>query len=144
MAKTQPAKHRILIVEDHPLFREGLRQMIEHDPALTVCGQAADVPGAVRLAGELKPDLVLVDISLEGGSGIDLIKSLKAKHEELPILVISMHDESLYAERALRAGALGYVMKNESTRTVKAAIFKAVEGEIFLSAKMSGSVLAKL
>jgi DNA-binding NarL/FixJ family response regulator len=144
MARTQSAKHRILIVEDHPLFREGLRQMIDHDPALTVCGQAADVAAAMRAAAELKPDLVLVDISLEGGNGIDLIKNLKAKYEELPILVISMHDESLYAERALRAGALGYVMKNESTRTVKAAIFKALEGEIFLSAKMSGSVLAKL
>src|SRR5262245_54676262 len=133
MAKSQPAKNRILIVEDHPLFREGLRQMIDRDPDLVVCGQSADAPTAMRAVSELKPDLVLVDITLEGGNGIDLIKSLKAKYDELPILVISMHDESLYAERALRAGALGYVMKNESTRTVKAAIFKALEGEIFLS-----------
>jgi DNA-binding NarL/FixJ family response regulator len=144
MAKSQPAKHRILIVEDHPLFREGLRQMIDRDPALTVCGQAADAASTMRSVLELKPDLVLVDISLEGGNGIDLIKTLKAKYDELPVLVISMHDESLYAERALRAGALGYVMKSESTRTVKAAIFKALDGEIFLSGKMSGSVLAKL
>jgi DNA-binding NarL/FixJ family response regulator len=92
----------------------------------------------------LKPDLVLVDISLEGSSGIDLIKNLRAKHEELPILVISMHDESLYAERALRAGALGYVMKNEPARTVKSAIFKVLAGDMFLSERMSGSVLARL
>jgi len=93
---------------------------------------------------ELKPDLVTVDISLEGGNGIELIKTLKAKYEDLPVLVISMHDESLYAERALRAGAQGYVMKNEPARTVKAAILKVLGGEIFLSEKMSSSVLAKL
>jgi len=137
-------KSRILIVEDHPLFREGLCQMINRDPALAVCGQVSDAAAALRGLAELKPDLVLIDISLESGNGIDLIKSIKAKYEDLPILVISMHDESLYAERALRAGALGYVMKNESARTVKAAIFKVLGGDIFLSAKMSGSVLSKL
>ena len=144
MAKPPSEKHRILIVDDHPLFREGLRQMIDRNASLVVCGQAPDVSGAMRAVAELKPDLVVVDISLEGGNGIDLIKSLKAKYDELPILVISMHDESLYAERALRAGALGFVMKNESARTVKAAIFKVLGGDIFLSEKMSTSVLAKL
>jgi DNA-binding NarL/FixJ family response regulator len=144
MAKTQSEKSRILIVEDHPLFREGLCQMINRDPALAVCGQVSDAAAALRAVNELEPDLVLVDITLEGGNGIDLIKNLKAKHEDLPILVISMHDESLYAERALRAGALGYLMKNEPARTVKAAIFKVLGGDIFLSPKMSGSVLAKL
>jgi DNA-binding NarL/FixJ family response regulator len=144
MAKPQSEKSRILIVEDHPLFREGLRQMIDRNPALTVCGQVADASSAMRAVGDLKPDLVLVDISLEGSNGIDLIKNLKASHEELPILVISMHDESLYAERALNAGALGYVMKNEPARIVKSAIFKVLGGDIFLSEKMSTSVLAKL
>src|SRR5271169_6385485 len=105
MAKLQGEKHRILIVEDHPLFREGLRQMIDRNTSLAVCGQVPDSAAAMRAVAELKPDLVLVDISLEGGNGIDLIKSLKAKYDELPILVISMHDEALYAERALRAGA---------------------------------------
>src|SRR5215472_5694498 len=144
MAKTHTDKSRILIVEDHPLFREGLVQMINRNATLTVCGQVSDTASAMKAVGELKPDPVLVDISLEGSNGIDLIKNLKAKHEELPILVISMHDESLYAERALRAGALGYVMKSEPAKTVKGAIFKVLGGDIFLSEKMSTSVLAKL
>jgi DNA-binding NarL/FixJ family response regulator len=144
MAKAQIEKSRILIVEDHPLFREGLSQMIDRNPGLAVCGQMPDAAGALRAVAELQPDLVTVDISLEGGNGIELIKILKAKYEDLPILVISMHDESLYAERALRAGAQGYVMKNEPARTVKAAILKVLGGEIFLSEKMSSSVLAKI
>jgi len=144
MARANVEKSRLLIVEDHPLFRDGLCRMIDRNPALSVCGQVPDAASAMRAVAELKPDLVLVDISLGGNNGIDLIKSLKAKYEDLPILVISMHDESLYAERALRAGALGYVMKNEPARTVKAAIFKVLGGEVFLSGKMSSSVLAKL
>jgi DNA-binding NarL/FixJ family response regulator len=144
MGKTTVQRNRILIVDDHPLFCEGLQQMIDRDAALKVCGQAADALSALRTIAELKPDLVLVDISLEGSNGIDLIKQLKIKDEELPILVISMHDESLYAERALRAGALGYVMKNEPAKVVKAAIFKVLGGDIFLSERMSSSVLAKL
>jgi len=143
MTKSHPEKNRILIVEDHPLFSEGLGQMINRQPGMMVCGQVPDAAAAMRAVAELEPDLVLVDISLEGGNGIDLIKNLKAKHEELPILVISMHDESIYAERALRAGALGYVMKNQPARVVKAAISKALNGEIFLSDKMSSSVLGK-
>src|ERR1039458_4352360 len=95
MAKSQPEKSRILIVEDHPLFSEGLCQMINRHPAMVVCGEVPDAAAAMRAVAELKPDLVLVDISLEGSNGIDLIKSLKAKYDELPILVISMHDESL-------------------------------------------------
>jgi DNA-binding NarL/FixJ family response regulator len=144
MAKAQPEKSRVLVVDDHPLFCEGLRQMIERHPSLTVCEQVPNAAAAMKAVAELKPDLVLVDISLEGSDGIDLIKSLKAKYEDLPVLVISMHNESLYAERALRAGALGYVMKNEPARTVKAAILKVLGGDIFLSEKMSSSVLAKM
>ena len=142
MAKQE--KSRVLIVEDHPLFSEGLSQMINRQPTTVVCGQVPDAASAMAAVAELKPDLVLVDISLDGGNGIDLIKSLKAKHEDLQILVVSMHDESLYAERALRAGALGYVMKNQPPRVVKAAIAHVLGGEIFLSEKMSASVLGKL
>jgi DNA-binding NarL/FixJ family response regulator len=144
MRKPAQDKSRILIVDDHPLFCEGLGRMIDRHPSLKVCGQAPDAASAMKAVAELKPDLVLVDISLEGANGIDLIKSLKAKYEDIPVLVVSMHDESLYADRALRAGAQGYVMKNQPIQIVRAAIFKVLSGEIFLSEKMSTSVLAKL
>ncbi len=144
MGKTPSAKSRILVVDDHPLFREGIQRMIDRDPSLVVCGEAANPAAAMKAVAALEPDLVLVDISLEGGDGIDLIKNLKSKYENLPILVVSMHNESLYAERALRAGALGYLMKNEAARTVRTAIFKVLGGDIFLSGKMSASVLARL
>jgi len=144
MKKNAPEKNRILIVDDHPLFCEGFCRMLDRHPSLAVCGQVPDAISAIKAVAELKPDLVLVDISLEGTNGIDLIKSLKAKDEDLPILVVSMHDESLYAERALRAGAQGYIMKNQPIQVVRAAIFKVLGGEIFLSEKMSTSVLAKL
>src|SRR6202451_2359533 len=122
MSKDPTEKSRILIVDDHPLFRQGLQQMIDDKPELMVCGQAADAAQALQAIPELKPDLVLVDISLAGTSGIDLIKSIRDQYEDLPVLVVSMHDESLYAERALRAGAMGYVMKHEAGRTVETAI----------------------
>src|SRR5580698_7483118 len=144
MRKSSPEKNRILIVDDHPLFCEGLGRMIDRHPSLAVCGQAPDAAAAMKAVAELKPDLVLVDISLEGTNGIDLVKSLKARYEDLPILVVSMHDESLYAERALRAGAQGYIMKNQPIQIVRDAIFKVLGGEIYLSEKMSTSVLAKL
>lgn len=133
-----------MIVDDHPLFREGLRQMMEREPGLRVCGEAADAAEAVRLIAESEPDLVIVDISLGTSSGIDLIKTLKADHGELPLLVLSMHDESLYAERALRAGAMGYVMKHEPPKVVRAAIQRVLGGAIYLSEKMSTTLLTKL
>ena len=142
---SQPANEsRILIVDDHPLFREGLRQLIEREPGLVVCGEAADAAEATRLIQELEPDLVIVDISLGCTSGIDLIKALKTGPGELPLLVVSMHDESLYAERALRAGAMGYVMKHEPPKVVRAAIQRVLGGSIYLSEKMSASLLTKL
>ncbi len=144
MKKSTPETSRILIVDDHPLFCEGLRRMIDRHPSLEVCGQVPDAASAMKAVADLKPDLVLMDISLEGTNGIDVTKSMKAKYPELPILVVSMHDESLYAERALRAGAQGYIMKNQPIQIVRAAIFKVLGGDIFLSEKMSTSVLAKL
>jgi len=136
-------QQRILIVDDHPLFREGLRQMIERNPEWKVCGEAADADEAKRLVAELQPDLVIIDISLGASSGIDLIKDLKAQYDELPILVISMHDESLFAERAMRAKAMGYVMKHEPAKVVQTAIGKVLAGNIYLSEKMSSAMLSK-
>ena len=118
--------------------------MIDRHPSLEVCGQVPDAASAMKAVADLKPDLVLMDISLEGTNGIDVTKSLKAKYQDIPILVVSMHDEALYAERALRAGAQGYIMKNQPIQIVRAAIFKVLGGDIFLSEKMSTSVLAKL
>ena len=137
MAKTPPDKSRVLIVDDHPLFREGMRQMINRHPSLKVCGEEASPEAAMKAVAELEPDLVLVDISLEGGDGIDLIKSLKARYEDLPILVISMHNESLYAERALRAGARGYLMKREAAKKVIQGIRTVLAGQLFVSEKVA-------
>lgn len=144
MTRSQPQKSQILIVDDHPLFREGLQQMIARTADLKVCGEAEDAPQALEAIPKLKPDLVLVDISLGSGSGIDLVKAIKSKHADLPVLVVSMHDESLYAERSLRAGAMGYVMKHERGKKVREAIYRVLGGDVYLSEKMSISLLSKL
>src|SRR5579862_4775364 len=137
------AKSRVFLVDDHAMFRDGMRQLIEREPDLTVCGDVADADEAMREIREKKPDLVIADISLSGTTGIDLIKNIKAEFEDLPVLVVSMHDESLYAERALRAGAMGYVMKQEPAKTVKTAIRKVLGGDMHLSEKMASSVISK-
>ena len=140
---SKPEKSRIFLVDDHAMFRDGLRQLIDREPDLTVCGDAAEAEGALRDIRKLKPDLVVVDITLGGTSGIDLIKAIKNESDDYPVLVVSMHDESLYAERALRAGAMGYVMKQEPAKTVKTAIRKVLGGDMHLSEKMASSVISK-
>ena len=137
-------KSRIFIVDDHAMFREGIRQLIDREPDLTVCGDAAGAEDASRGIAELKPDLVIIDLSLSGTTGLDLIKALKKEYDDLPVLVVSMHEESLYAQRALHAGASGYVMKQEPAKTVKAAIRKVLGGDIHLSEKMTTSMLGKV
>src|SRR3954453_10643446 len=137
-------KSRVFIVDDHTMFREGLRQLIECEPQLIVCGDAPDAAEALRGIVASKPDVVIVDISLAGASGLDLIKEIKTQFEDLPVLVVSMHDESLYAERALRAGAMGYVMKHERGKKVREAISRVLSGDVFLSERMSISMLSKL
>jgi DNA-binding NarL/FixJ family response regulator len=139
----QPDKSRVFIVDDHTMFREGLRQLIEHDPGLTVCGDAADAQKALEGISQSNPDVVMVDITLADSSGLDLVRNIKNKYEDLPVLVVSMHEESLYAERALRSGAMGYVMKNEPAKTVIAAIRSVLRGEMYLSQKMSSSVITR-
>jgi DNA-binding NarL/FixJ family response regulator len=136
-------KKRIFIVDDHAMFRDGLQQLIDREADLMVCGDAAEATKALEGIGNSEPDLVIVDISLSGKSGIDLIKAIKDEYEDLPVLVVSMHEESLYAERALRAGAMGYVMKQEPAKVVKTAVRKVLAGDMHLSEKMASSVISK-
>ena len=138
-----PARSRIYIVDDHAMFREGLRQLIDHEPDLVVCGDAAGAEEALPGIAATHPGLVIVDISLGGTSGIDLIKSIKAQYEDLPVLVVSMHDESLYAERAFRAGARGYIMKQEASESVVQAIRQVLKGGLYASSKVTENILTR-
>jgi DNA-binding NarL/FixJ family response regulator len=137
-------KRRLLLVEDHPVTREGLTQLLNQQPDLQVCGQAGTAPEALTAAEVLKPDLVLVDISLGGASGIELIKDLSSRYAKLLILVLSTHDALLYAERSLRAGAKGYVMKHEPTERVMAAIRLVLSGGVYLSEQMHNRLLDRV
>jgi DNA-binding NarL/FixJ family response regulator len=142
--KTNEKKANILIVDDHPIVRQGLTELVNHEKDLVVCGQAEDANKAMKAVKELKPDLAIVDISLKETSGMELIKDLNAQYPNLPVLALSMHDESLYAERVLRAGARGYVMKAEATEKVIIAIRKILNGEICISDKMASKMMRKL
>ena len=124
---------RILIVDDHPLVRRGLAEVISHEPDWEVCGEAATASEALRLVSELAPDLVTIDISLNDGNGMDLIKQVNSSYPEVKVLVASMHDESLFAERCLRAGAMGYINKIEATEKVLEAIRTILDGKVYLS-----------
>ncbi len=132
---------RILLVDDHALVRHGLAQLISDESDFEVCGEATNADEALLRVEELKPDLAVIDISLKGGNGIDLIKRIRAKNETIKMLVSSMHDESLFAERALQAGARGYINKQESTEKVIDAIRSVLEGHIYLSAEMTDRLL---
>ena len=132
---------RILIVDDHPLVRSGLRLLIDCEPDLTVCGEAANVTDALRLVESEKPDLLIVDLSLKESSGLELIKRIKSKNTDVKMLVSSMFEESLYAERVLSAGALGYVHKQEGMERVIEAIRCVLSGRVWLSTAMSDRML---
>lgn len=132
---------RVLIVDDHPIVRNGLGQLIGQEDDLTVCGEASDAIEALECARALKPDLVLVDISLGGSNGIELTKTMRERCPDVAVLVLSMHDESLYAERALRAGAKGYVMKQEAAETVLKAIRKVLQGGLYVSESVAARLL---
>jgi DNA-binding NarL/FixJ family response regulator len=124
---------KILIVDDHPIVREGLTEMINHEAGLTVCGHAQSTQEAMPKIQELQPDLVLLDISLADGHGIELLKAIKIQYPKLTVLILSMHDENVFGIRALRAGAAGYLMKQAAPDQMLAAIRKALDGEIYVS-----------
>jgi DNA-binding NarL/FixJ family response regulator len=132
---------RVFIVDDHPIVRQGLAMMIDAEDDLQVCGHAEEAQTALQAIVECKPDILIVDISLNGPDGLELVKHVRTVFAELPILVLSMHDEATYAERALRARANGYIMKQEATEKVLVAIRRILNGEIYLSDRMANKVL---
>ena len=143
-ATARTAKHRILLVDDHPIVRQGLSEMINQERDLLVCGTAEDVHRALDAIEKVRPDLVIADISLKGSNGIELLKNIKVRYPRTLVLVLSMHDESLYAVRALRAGAAGYIMKQEATDKVLTAIRQVLSGEIYLSERMEKKMMHQL
>jgi DNA-binding NarL/FixJ family response regulator len=130
-------KIKILLVDDHPLVREGLANLILQQPDMEVCGEASSEPQALQLISSTRPNVAVVDLTLENGSGLELIKSIKAMHPTVAMLALSMHDESLYAERALRAGARGYLMKREAAKKVIQGIRAVLGGQLFVSEKIT-------
>jgi DNA-binding NarL/FixJ family response regulator len=134
----------VFLVDDHPLVREHLTALIQREADLEVCGEAADAPTALSLISQRVPDLVILDISLKRSNGLELIKSLKELWPKLPVLVLSMHDEMLYAERSLRAGALGYITKEEATVNVVLAIRRVLGGQVYLSERMAGRMMKRM
>ena len=136
-------KNRVLVVDDHPIVRQGLALLINREPDLTVCGEAEDARMAMQSITTAKPDILVVDISLNGPDGLDLLKDIRARHPELPVLILSMHDESIYAERALRAGAQGYIMKQEATEKVLVALRRILSNEIYVSERIANRMLQR-
>jgi DNA-binding NarL/FixJ family response regulator len=144
MSAASPASARILVVDDHPVVRLGIRQMIAAEPGLSVCGEAESATKALELAKSSSADLAIVDLSLGDGSGLDLIRSLREATPELKVLVLSMHDEALFAERVLRAGAHGYIMKQEAIDGLVHAIQEVLAGRRFISTRMSQVILERI
>jgi DNA-binding NarL/FixJ family response regulator len=137
-------KIKIMLVDDHPLVREWLTNLIEEEPDLKVCGTANNNREALALMGKCLPQILVADISMEGGSGLELIKDVKRMHPKVHVLVLSMHDEMLYAERAMRAGAAGYIMKKEATGRVLMAIRTVLQGGLFFSNTVNATLARKL
>jgi DNA-binding NarL/FixJ family response regulator len=136
-----PKKFRVLLVDDHPIVRQGLALLVDREADLCVCGEADGAHSAFHAITRLKPDIVVLDISLSGPDGLDVVKEIRTKTTSLPILILSMHDESIYAERAIRAGANGYIMKQEATEKVLVAIRRILQGEVYLSGRLTNSML---
>ena len=132
---------QVLLVDDHPIVRQGLQQMIDREPDLVVCGEAEEARSSLIAIATLKPDIVVMDISLIGPSGIEILRSIRQTDTKLRVLVLSMHDETVYAERALRAGANGYIMKQEATEKVLVALRRILGGEVYVSDRIANKML---
>ena len=137
-------EHKVFIVDDHSILREGLSELINREKDFTVCGEAGNISDALRAIADCEPDIVIVDLALEDGSGIRLIENLVYSHTDLSILVLSMHDESIYAERCFKAGAKGYIMKHEPSGKLISALRKVLKGEVYVSEKLGTRLLNKL
>jgi DNA-binding NarL/FixJ family response regulator len=131
----------VLLIDDHPIVRQGLALLIDREGDLSVCGEADGAHSAFHAIETLRPDLVVLDISLSGPDGLDVLKEIRMKTASLPVLILSMHDESIYAERAMRAGANGYIMKQEATDKVLVAIRRILQGEVYLSDRLTNTML---
>jgi DNA-binding NarL/FixJ family response regulator len=142
--KNQSRKHRVLLVDDHPLVRRGVADVIAREPDLELCGEAADVMEAMSEVERSNPDVVVIDLSLKTGHGLDLLEKIKARGSQVKTLVSSMHDETLFAERVLRAGAMGYVTKQEPPETLVRAIRQVLRGEVYLSPRMTNRLLRRV
>jgi len=134
----------VVIVDDHPLVRDSVSRLINHESDLAVCGEAENADDALQIIRETSPSLVIVDITLKHSSGLELIKTIRAEYPELPILVLSMHEESLYADRAIRAGASGYITKHQPADEVLLAVRRVMAGNIYLSEKLTSGYLKSL
>lgn len=144
MSLPNEKKMAVVIVEDHPMFRERLAELINREPDLQVCGEADNIRDGFDLIASGGAQVAIVDITLQGSSGLELLKNLKAAGVELPVLVLSMHDETLYAERVLRAGAKGYITKSEVSARIMIALRQVLAGEIYLSPKMATKILGQI
>jgi DNA-binding NarL/FixJ family response regulator len=143
-ATSTKSKTKVLLVDDHPIVRRGIADLINSEPDLEVSGEAATMQDALAAMAKVRPGMVIVDVSLDGNNGIELMKNLSSRSPTIPILAYSMHDESIYAERALRAGAKGYVMKQAPPESLLSAIRQILKGKIYLSEAMSDRLLGKL
>jgi DNA-binding NarL/FixJ family response regulator len=137
----QSTKKNVLVVDDHPLLRQGLALLINQQQDMQVCGEAEEAHAAMQAVTQCRPDIIILDISLNGPDGLELLKSIRACDPDLPVLILSMHDEAIYAERALRARANGYIMKQEATEKVLVAVRRILNGELYLSDRMSNKML---
>jgi DNA-binding NarL/FixJ family response regulator len=137
-------RYRVLLVDDHPLVRERLAEIINAEADLTVCGEAEDRAGAIEAIKASRPDVAVIDITLKDSDGLELIKDIHSRWPRLRVLVVSMHDESLYAQRAIRVGALGYITKQDATRNILLAIRRVLEGNIYLNPRVATRIIQHL